>query len=492
MAFPKGFLWGGATAAVQFEGGWREGGRGPATGDFLTGASVHEPRRVGWRNPTTGETGFWKMPFGAFPEGTEPWLDESERYPAAVASDFYHRFRDDIALLGEAGFKSFRLSIAWSRIFPNGDDARPNEDGLAFYDAVFDECARWGIEPLVTLQHFDVPVSLALRQNGWASRKTIDDFVRYARTVFARYCGKVRYWLTINEINAVEGLGFLQGGIIRDSRQARVQAAHNMFVASARCVRAAHEIDPKLKVGQMLQYNPIYAATCDPADQVRAMEARRTQLFYADVQTGGFYPEWRLISYEREGIVLDDRPEDYELIRDYAADFLSFSCYGSNAVTTHDGGKEARGNGPHAGMVENPYLERNAWGWATDPQCLRVALNDLYVRYRKPLWIVENGIGWDDKPEADGSIHDDYRIDYLQKNLASMRDAVEIDGIPLIGYLMWGCIDLVSISTGEFKKRYGFVYVDAHDNGEGTLERSLKDSYVWYAKVIATNGEALG
>lgn len=351
--------------------------------------------------------------------------------------------------------------------------------------------ARHGIEPLVTLQHFDVPLALALRQNGWESRDTIDAFVRYARTVFARYRGKVRYWLTINEINAILGLGFLQGGLIRDSRQARAQAAHNMFVASARCVQAAHQIDPQMRVGQMQQYNPIYAFTADPADQIRAMVARREQLFFVDVQTGGFYPEWKLAEYERVGIVLDDRPEDYELIRDFSADFLSFSCYGSNTVTTHEAGPEARGNGPMAGMVDNPYLERNAWGWATDPQCLRVALNDLYVRYRKPLWIVENGIGWDDQVGEDGCIHDEYRIDYLRRNLAGMRDAVEIDGIPLMGYMMWGCIDLVSISTGEFKKRYGFVYVDAHDDGTGTLERRPKDSFDWYAKVIATNGEDL-
>ncbi len=490
MIFSKGFLWGGATAANQYEGGWSEGGKGISTADVMTSGSHMQPRRVTWKNPETGETGSSKLHFRTmeFPKGAVPAVLENEYYPSHNATDFYHHFKEDIALMGEMGFKTFRMSMNWARIFPNGDDEEANEEGLAFYDAVFDECRKYGIEPLVTLSHYETPLNLVIRYGGWTNRKCIDFFERYAKTVFNRYKGKVKYYLTFNEINIMDMIPFMAGGIMDCSPQAKAQGAHNQFVASAKVVRAAREIGGDIKVGQMLAYQPSYALTCDPADQLLVMKENQDTLFYADVQTGGAYPAYRLKKYEREGIVLEDCPEDYELLKEYSADFLSFSCYGSVTVTTH----EAESTGGNMSMgVKNPYLKANAWGWATDPACLRIALNALYERYHKPLWIVENGIGWNDRMEEDGRIHDSYRIEYLQKNIASMRDAVCLDGVELIGYTMWGCIDLVSAGTGEMKKRYGFVYVDADDSGHGSFRRYKKDSFYWYKKMIASNGADL-
>ncbi|MEE8807458.1 MAG: family 1 glycosylhydrolase [Lactimicrobium sp.] len=491
MKFPKDFLWGGATAANQYEGAWDEGGKGLNTADVITNGSHTTPRRITWRK-ADGETGSVPLSFGGrmeFPEGAVPAVIDGEYYPSHTATDFYHHYKEDIALMGEMGFRCFRLSMNWARIFPNGDDEQPNEEGLQFYDNVFDECKKYGIEPLVTLSHYETPLHLTIAYGGWIDRRLVDFFVRYATTVMKRYKGKVKYYLTFNEINCMDMMPFMGGGMIKSDPQSRAQGAHNQFVASALTVKAAHEIDPEIKVGQMLAYQPNYAYTCDPADQLKVMEMQHNTLFYSDVQTGGAYPAWRLKQYEREGVKVQMEPGDLQLLHDYSADFLSFSCYGSTTMTTH---KEAEGAGNMMpGSVKNPYLQSNAWGWETDPDCLRIALNTLYDRYHKPLWVVENGIGWNDVKEADGSVHDSYRIDYLRQNIASMRDAVCLDGIPLMGYTMWGCIDLVSAGTGEMRKRYGFVYVDRDDKGQGTLARSKKDSFGWYQKVIASDGEDL-
>ena len=493
MTFPVHFLWGGATAANQYEGGFSAGGKGVNTSDVLTSGSHTSPRRITWRNPKTGDTGAIDMTFGqtlSLPEGAIPDVVEGYYYPSHTATDFYGHFKEDIALMGEMGFKTFRLSMNWARIFPNGDDKEPNEEGLAFYDAVFDECAKYGIEPLVTLSHYETPIHLTHAYGGWKNRALIDHFENYASTVFKHYQGKVKYWLTFNEINMMEWNPFMAGGMTDFSPQAKAQGAHNQLVASAKVVRSARQISKSIKVGMMLAYQPIYAYTCDPDDQLQAKLSEQTTLFYSDVQMGGFYPASRLKKYNREGIILEDTPEDYDLLRDYSADFLGFSCYGSSTITTHKDILEKSGGNLMMG-VQNPYLETNAWGWATDPNCLRIALNVLYDRYHKPLWIVENGIGWDDKIESDGSIHDNYRIDYLRQNISSMFDAINNDGIELMGYTMWGCIDLVSAGTGEMKKRYGFVYVDRDDQGHGSLKRSRKDSFYWYKKVIANQGSDL-
>ncbi len=492
MTFKKDFLWGGATAANQYEGGYLEGGKGLNSSDVLTSGSHTTPRRMTWIIPETGETGSTGMGFGGetvFPKGAIPAVIDGEYYPSHEATDFYHHFKEDIALMAEMGFKTFRLSMNWARIFPNGDDESANEAGLAFYDAVFDECMKYKIEPLVTLSHYETPLNLTISYGGWIDRQCIDFFEKYATTVFKRYLGKVKYWLTFNEINCMEFAPFLAGGVLDPTAQNKAQAAHNQFVASAKVVKSAHEIDPNIKVGQMLAYQPTYAYSCDPEDQLLVMESMQTALFYSDVQTGGKYPAYRLKKYEREGIALEDTPYDYELLAKYPADFLSFSCYGSTTLTTHKEASEGSGN-LFMG-IKNPYLETNAWGWATDPACLRLALNSLYDRYHKPLWIVENGIGWDDQKESDGSVHDSYRIDYLRKNIQSMDEAVNIDGVDLLGYTMWGCIDLVSAGTGEMKKRYGFVYVDRDDQGKGSFARSKKDSFYWYKKMIASQGKNL-
>lgn len=488
MGFPKGFLWGGATAANQYEGGYKEGGKGLSTADVITSGAHQVPRKLTWRNKETGEVGTVEEMVKAelsLPKGAEPVVLDEFYYPSHQATDFYHHYEEDIALMAEMGFKVFRLSINWARIFPNGDDEIPNEEGLVFYEKVFKECKKYGIEPLVTLSHYETPLNLAIKYNGFANRKCIDFFVKYAETVIRRYQGLVKYYLTFNEINAVGHHAYVGAGILEDNAQTRAQGAHNQFVASAMTVKLAHEISDEIMVGQMLAYRPPYAYSCDPEDQIKRMDEMHEMLWYSDVQSGGHYPKYKLKEYEREHIVLDDKPEDYELIETYTADFLSFSCYGSFTVSTHEGLK------PGLRGVDNPYIEKNAWDWTTDKCALRIALNELYERYHKPLFIVENGIGWADELTEDKKIHDDYRIHYLQLNIKAMKDAVELDGIPLMGYTMWGCIDLVSAGTGEMKKRYGFVYVDMDDQGNGSLNRYRKDSFYWYKKCIASNGEDL-
>ncbi|QIK58289.1 family 1 glycosylhydrolase [Erysipelothrix sp. HDW6A] len=493
MMFPKDFLWGGATAANQYEGGYLSGGKGLSTSDVIVSGSHTRPREITWINPKTQETGRTGIGFASamsFPVGAIPAVLEDEYYPSHVATDFYNHYVEDIALMAEMGFKTFRMSMNWARIFPNGDDSTPNEEGLEFYDAVFDECIKYGIEPLVTLSHYETPLALAINYGGWANRKVIDFFETYSSTVFKRYKGKVKYWLTFNEINMMEFAGFMAGGLMVDTPQTKAQAAHNQFVASAKAIRTARKIDPTIQVGMMLGYQPTYAYTADPKDQLLILEKSQTGLFYADVQMLGEYPKHRLLKYKREGIVLEDTEEDYQLLKEFTHDFMSFSCYGSSTYTVHTENLEASGGNFIMG-IKNPYLETNAWGWSIDPACLRISLNTLYNRYHKPLWIVENGIGWDDELTEDNKVHDDYRINYLKLNFKSMEEAINLDGIPLIGYTMWGCIDLISAGTGEMKKRYGFVYVDRNDDGEGSLNRYPKDSFYWYKKVIETQGKDL-
>ena len=349
MSFPKEFLWGGATAANQYEGGYLEGGKGINTSDTLTNGSHTVARRVTWRNPKTNETGSTPMMFTSetdrfIPEGAIPAVLEDEYYPSHTATDFYHHFKEDIALMGEMGFKTFRMSMNWARIFPNGDDEQPNEEGLKFYDEVFDECKKYDIEPLVTLSHYETPIGLTIKYGGWKDRRCIDFFEKYAKTVIERYVGKVKYYLTFNEINIMSMMPYMAGGLVDFSEQAKAQGAHNQFVASAKVVKFCHENHPDIKIGQMLAYGPVYTYTCDPADQILALERSQQTIWYADVQTGGHYPEFKLKEYERKGIQLEDCPEDYELLEKYSADFLSFSCYGSSTVTTHDVGNDSGGN----------------------------------------------------------------------------------------------------------------------------------------------------
>lgn len=482
--FPKDFLWGGATAANQYEGAWDKGGRGPATSD--TAVAVDPKKRKNFHDFSSVMTA----------DKIRQALEDTEgRYPKRWGSDFYHRYKEDIALFAEMGFKTFRLSIAWSRIFPNGDDATPNEEGLAFYDKVFDELRKYQIEPLVTLSHYETPLGLSLKYEGWKDRRLIAFFETYARTVFERYKGKVNYWLTFNEINIMGLASYVGGGLVFNdgirNRQEEFQAAHHQFVASALAVKAAHEIDPNNKVGMMLARMQAYPATPNPLDVMEEITKDHENLFYSDVQVRGYYPSYMKRFFRENNIKVNVEPEDEELLRQYKVDFMSFSYYMSSIARSPQTQANSTATSGNFSLGEaNPYLESSDWGWQIDPVGLRITLNKLYDRYQVPLFIVENGLGALDKIEEDGSIQDDYRIDYLSAHIKQMYEAIE-DGVALMGYTPWGCIDLVSASTSEMSKRYGFIYVDADDQGNGTYDRRRKKSFFWYKDVIESNGACL-
>lgn len=470
----EGFLWGGATAANQYEGGRSEGGRGDAIIDVIPYGEHRHSVMVADRVSLSCEAGL--------------------SYPGHEAVDGYHHYKEDIALFAEMGFKCYRLSIAWSRIFPNGDEAEPNEAGLAFYDSVFDECLRHGIEPLVTICHFDAPLGLIKSFGGWKDRKMIARFEAYCRAIFTRYKGKVRLWLTFNEINVVNIASFMGAGVLYEEGenrdQSRLNAVHHELVASARAVQLAHEIDPQNKVGCMVNVTLSYPEGCSPQDQIKALEANREIYLFGDVHVRGDYPCWARARFEREGLSIPMQKGDAEDLMKGRVDFVSFSYYMTRVVSAKEGAGEATEGNFLAG-IKNPHLESSEWGWQIDPEGLRYTLNVLYDRYQKPLFIVENGLGAVDKVEADGSINDDYRIDYLRKHILEMEKAVVLDGVDLMGYTVWGPIDIVSASTGEMKKRYGFIYVNKDDAGGGDLSRSRKKSFGWYKHVIETNGEQL-
>ncbi len=477
--FPENFLWGGATAANQYEGAWQADGKGISTAEVVMKAEKRTEMNLG--NITLADIEV------AIADATD------ENYPKRRGVDFYHRFEEDLALMHELGIKAFRLSLAWTRIFPNGDETTPNEAGLAFYDKVFDKMAEYGIEPVVTLSHYESPIYLTVTRNGWLDRATIADFNRFTETVFKRYKGKVTYWLTFNEINTGT-FGFHETGVVDaglpfdEQLQLRYQALHHQFVASAIATKQLHEIDPDAQIGSMLARMQTYAATPNPADVQAAQLADELNLFFTDVQVRGEYPEYMNRYFATHGIKIDMAAEDEAILLANPVDFLSFSYYMTTVTSATDGEAETLGNMATGGR--NPYLAASDWGWQIDPVGLRITLNELWDRYRVPLFIVENGLGAVDEIAADGQIHDQYRIDYLRQHIEQMREAI-IDGVDLMGYTMWGIIDLVSFSTSEMSKRYGVVYVDQDDAGNGTLNRQKKDSFDWYQRVIATNGTAL-
>jgi 6-phospho-beta-glucosidase len=471
--FPEGFLWGGATAANQIEGAWNKDGKGVSDADICTGGSHTQNKRI------------------------TPILEKDTFYPSHDAIDHYHRFKEDIALFAEMGFKVYRFSIAWTRIFPNGEELEPNEAGLEFYDKIIDECLKYNIEPLITISHFEMPFALSAKYNGWADRRVIELFVRYSEVLFKRYQGKVKYWLTFNEINCatmpqgnLQGTGILNEGSVDfmnqvDDPQIRYQALHHQFVASAKAVKLGHAIDENYQIGCMLANFTSYPLTPNPIDVLENQKAMRmSNHFCGDIQVRGAYPSFSKRFFAENGITIEKAPEDDEILASGTVDYYTFSYYTSFCQTT-DPEKLATGN--VFGGAANPYLKANDWGWQIDPTGLRFALNEIYDRYRIPLMVVENGLGALDKVEADGSINDDYRIDYLKQHIEAMHEAI-LDGVDLIGYTPWGCIDLVSLSTGEMAKRYGFIYIDKHDDGSGTLERKRKKSFFWYKDVITTNG----
>ncbi|EOI5798950.1 glycoside hydrolase family 1 protein [Cronobacter dublinensis] len=459
--FPDGFLWGGAIAANQVEGAYLTDGKGLSTSDVqpqgILGPVVER---------VPGDSGI-----------------------KDVAIDFYHRYPEDIALFAEMGFSCLRVSIAWTRIFPKGDEREPNEAGLAFYDRLFDEMAAHNITPLVTLSHYEMPWGLVTQYGGWGNRETIAFFERYARTVFTRYQHKVKRWLTFNEINMSLHAPMTGVGLPEDSSQAQIyQAIHHQLVASALAVKACHEIIPDAKIGNMLLGGLMYPLSCKPDDVFAALQENRTWQFFGDVQCRGAYPGYMLRWFRDNHITLNITDEDRAALRS-TVDFISFSYYMTGCVTTDEAlNQQARGN--ILNMVPNPHLQSSEWGWQIDPVGLRTLLNVLWDRYQKPLFIVENGLGAKDRVEADGSINDDYRIDYLNDHLVQVREAID-DGVEVMGYTSWGPIDLVSASKAELSKRYGFIYVDRHDDGSGTLARRRKKSFAWYKEVIASNGASL-
>ena len=475
--FKEDFLWGGAVAAHQIEGGWNKGGKGVSTADVMTAGANGVAREI--------------------TDGVLP----GKNYPNHEAIDFYHRYKDDIALFAEMGFKAFRTSIAWSRIFPNGDDAEPNEAGLQFYDDLFDELLKYDIEPVVTLSHFEIPYHLYKKYGGFRNRKLIDFFVKYSKVVMERYKDKVKYWMTFNEINnQADGYrdlhAFTNSAIIFEEgdNKAEViyQASINELIASAKVVKLGHEINPEFEIGCMMAYVPVYPFSSNPDDVMASVKAMNRRFFYNDVHAKGEIPSYVLKEWEREGFNIEYTEEDLQVLREGTVDYIGFSYYMSNTVTEiEELNVYSDGSVDNLKFTNNPYIQASDWGWPIDPVGLRYILNVLTQRYDLPLFIVENGFGAYDSIEEDGTIQDDYRIDYLRKHIIEMKKAVEEDGVDLMGYTPWGCIDIVSFGTGEMEKRYGFIYVDKDNDGQGTLERKKKASFDWYKKVIETNGEVL-
>lgn len=482
---PENFLWGGATAANQFEGAWNVDGKGPSVADC-------NPRKIGV--DVQNYDAHQAITTQEILEALE--TDDMVKYPKRHGSQFYTHYKEDIALLAEMGFKVFRLSIAWSRIFPNGDDAQPNEKGLQFYDKVFDECLKYNIEPLVTISHYEPPLNLTLNYQGWYSREVVDMFSRYVDVISERYKDKVNYWLTFNEVDSMIRHPFTTGGLVKDRfegynfEEVIFQAMHHQFVASAIATKLIRERNPKAKVGCMLTKFTYYPRTCHPLDALQAQVDARENYAYSDTQVFGEYPAYLLARFENNNIHIKMEEGDLEVMKQYPVDFVSFSYY-SSLCSAHNPQDYEKGVSNTRTAVKNPHLEESSWGWSMDPVGLRIALVDLYDRYRKPLFIVENGLGAKDEINENGEIIDDYRIDYFRDHFKAMKEAVIKDGVDLMGYTSWACIDLVSESTKQFSKRYGFIYVDCDDDGNGTFKRMKKKSFDWYKKVIASNGEDL-
>lgn len=469
MGFKKDFLWGGAIAANQAEGAWNLDGKGVSTSDcFKAGA------------------------YGKQREMTDGIID-GVYYPNHSGVDFYHRYKEDIKLFAEMGFKCFRTSIAWTRIFPNGDEEEPNEKGLAFYDDLFQECHKYGIEPVVTISHYETPYHLVKQYGSWRSRKMIDFYLHFCKTIFERYRGVVKYWMTFNEINASYLHPKMSIGVdIKDNEdfdQVIFQCAHHLFVASAKAVKMGHDIDPENQIGMMMLYPTFYPETCKPEDQLMNMEQLDIHYYFSDVQVRGYYTNKAKAMWKQKNIKIDMEPGDEDILKQGTVDYIGFSYYNSNVATAREDVELVDGNMLNA--VKNPYLEASDWGWLIDPTGLRIALNNLYDRYQIPLFCVENGLGAKDEITEEGTIEDDYRIDYLKEHVKAMHDAVDLDGVDLMGYTWWGPIDLVSVGTGQMSKRYGFIYVDKDDEGNGTYKRMKKKSFDYYKHVIATNGEEL-
>lgn len=483
--FPTGFMWGGATAANQLEGAWNSDGKGMSVAD------------VAKFKPNIDKKDYvsqWHISPSDILAAKE--TDDEIYYPKRHGIDHYHRYEEDIALFAEMGFKCYRMSIAWTRIFPNGDETEPNEAGLAYYEKVFQTLRKYNIEPLVTLSHYEMPLHLVEAYGGWANRQVMDMFVNYSKTCIDRFNGLVKYWLTFNEIDSAFRHAFTTVGIFEENypskkkaEEAIYQSLHHQFVASSLVTKYLKEVSPESEMGCMVTKTMTYPETCNPEDVYLAQKDNRMNFFYTDVQVRGVYPKFVLDYWKNNEFNIAMTPDDLSIIKEYPVDFISFSYYMS-IVQSIDADQREKVGGNLTTGVKNPYLSITDWGWQVDPLGLHISLIDLYDRYQKPLWIVENGLGYQDTVEEDGSIQDDYRIDYFRDHFKAIADAIA-DGVEVMGYTSWGCIDIVSASTSQMSKRYGFIYVDLDDYNEGTLKRTKKKSFEWYKQVIATNGEEM-
>ena len=469
--FPKDFLWGGAVAANQLEGGYLDGGKGLCIADINEFKGDLPPEKRSNKELSTIEV--------------EELLNKKDgNFPKRLGIDFYHTYKEDIALLAGMKMKSFRTSINWARIFPNGDDEIPNEEGLKFYDDLFDELLKYGIEPLITLSHYEMPLNIALKYNGWYNRKTIDMFEKYCRTVFERYKDKVKYWILVNQINLITYESFNHLGIpsdrVENILEAKYQGIHNELVACGRVIKAARKINPKFKIGAMTYYGNAFPERGSSEDMLAAVKYGQLQYYYTDVEVRGYIPSYMYRFYEDNQLNIEITQSDIEDLKN-TVDYVTFSYYYTTNI-----------NAQCKDTIPNKNIKSaNEWGWGMDPVGLRVALNEYYDRYQLPIMITENGMGFYETIGEDGHIHDKYRVEFLKEHILQIKEAIH-DGVDVIGYYPWGPIDLVSCSSSEMEKRYGFIYVDYDNYHQGTGKRMIKDSYYWYKKVIESNGEDLG
>ena len=479
MGFPDGFLWGGAVAANQLEGAWNVDGKGVSVDDVAT----YKPNV---------DVKDYKAHVGITKETILKALQDKDDtyYPKRRGIDFYNRYKEDLALMAEMGFRVFRMSIAWTRLYPTGEEDMPNPAGVAYYKDLFKEMRRLGIEPLVTLHHYEMPLSLALKYNGWEDRRVIDMFVKFCKTCFEEFGEYVKLWLTFNEVDSIIRHPFITAGIIPeqcggDEVKSCYQALHHQFVAAALVTRMCHEMIPGSKMGCMLTKLMTYPRTCMPEDVAATQKKNMDNHFYSDVMVFGEYPRIKMTELKQKGYFPQMQPEDLEILKNGTVDFVSFSYYMSMTESVDPNAERTPGNTVLG--VRNPYLASSDWGWQIDPVGLRISMIELYDRYKKPLFIVENGLGAKDTLTEDGQIHDRYRMEYFKKHFIEMEKAIE-EGVELMGYTSWAPIDLISASTSQISKRYGFIYVDQDDLGAGSRKRIKKDSFFWYQKVIATNG----
>ncbi|MGX2944491.1 glycoside hydrolase family 1 protein [Enterococcus alishanensis] len=470
--FPENFLWGGAVAANQLEGAWDIDGKGPSQADIMELPKEYSRKGSFGENVTREEI-------------ERALSDKTGNYPRRRGIDFYHTYSDDLELMAEMGFTCFRTSFSWVRIFPQGDEEMPNEKGLEFYDRLIDKMLELGIEPVMSLSHYEMPINLILKYGGWSNSKLIDFFVKFSKILMERYKDKVKYWIVFNQVNDVYGWGEFPGlGILKEhgekQKDAVFQGVHNQFVANAKVVEMARQINPEMQIGMMLGLSPLYPETDSPDDVMAAYKLwGKNALFFSDVLVNGEYPGYMIRYFDEQSIEINATEEDLKLIKNNTVDYIAFSYYDTKIVSAENPDK----------IKPNPKLDANIWDWAIDPLGFQFSFDFLWERYHKPLFVAENGMGSIDEV-VNGKIHDEYRIDYLSAHVKAMKEAIK-DGVDIIGYASWGPIDIISYSQAEMSKRYGYIYVDLDDEGNGSGKRIKKDSFYWYKNVISSNGEEI-